>query len=59
MTEAHPFAMQQIELIWEGKYDTDGKRVVAPLRVELPFQTVDMVRNPADTTKAISDVQQK
>jgi hypothetical protein len=54
MTEAHLFAVQQTELILEGKYDTDGKRV-APLRVELPFQTVEMVRNPADTTKAISD----
>jgi adenine-specific DNA-methyltransferase len=30
------------ELIWEGKYDADGKRV-APLRVALPFQTVETV----------------
>lgn len=30
------------ELIWDGKYDTDGKRV-APLRVALPFQTVETV----------------
>jgi DNA modification methylase len=28
------------ELIWEGKYDAQGRRV-APLRVALPFQTVE------------------
>lgn len=31
-----------VELIWDGKYDKDGKRV-APLRVALPFQTVETV----------------
>ena len=30
------------ELIWECKYDSNGKRV-APLRVSLPFQTVETV----------------
>jgi adenine-specific DNA-methyltransferase len=30
------------ELIWEGKYDSNEKRV-APLRVSLPFQTVETV----------------
>ena len=30
------------ELIWEGKYDKDRKKV-APLRVQLPFQTVETV----------------
>jgi DNA modification methylase len=34
------------ELIWEGKYDADGKRV-APLRVALPFQTVETVNESA------------
>lgn len=33
---------QRAELIWEGKYDADGKRV-APLRVALPFQTVETI----------------
>ncbi len=28
------------ELIWEGKYDKDGKKT-APLRVALPLQTVN------------------
>src|SRR3989337_870077 len=33
---------QKLELIWEGKYDKHGKRV-APLRVALPFQTVETI----------------
>ena len=35
-----------IELKWEGKYDKDGKRV-APLKVALPFQTVETVNESA------------
>lgn len=54
MTEAHPLAVRRTELIWEGKYDADGRRV-APLRVELPFQTVEMVNESAqDRQKALS-----
>src|SRR5437879_5162867 len=34
------------ELIWDGKYDSSGKRV-APLRVALPFQTVETVNESA------------
>lgn len=34
------------ELVWEGKYDKDGRRV-APLRVALPFQTVETVNESA------------
>jgi DNA modification methylase len=34
------------ELIWEGKYDKDGKKA-APLRVALPFQTVETVNESA------------
>jgi hypothetical protein len=30
------------ELIWEGKYDANDRRV-APLRIALPFQTVETV----------------
>ena len=37
-----------VELIWDGKYDKDGKRV-APLRVSLPFQTVETVNESAAT----------
>ena len=34
------------ELIWDGKYDKDGK-TVAPLRVPLPFQTVETINESA------------
>jgi hypothetical protein len=34
------------ELVWEGKYDAAGRRV-APLRVALPFQTVETVNESA------------
>jgi hypothetical protein len=34
------------ELVWEGKYDASGRRV-APLRVTLPFQTVETVNESA------------
>ncbi len=36
----------QTELIWDGKYDAQGKRV-APLRVPLPFQTVATINETA------------
>jgi adenine-specific DNA-methyltransferase len=34
------------ELIWDGKYDAAGRRI-APLRVALPFQTVETVNESA------------
>src|SRR5580698_8659314 len=34
------------ELRWDGKYDAHGKRV-QPLTVQLPFQTVETVNEPA------------
>ena len=34
------------ELIWYGKYDEDGKRN-GPLRIALPFQTVETVNESA------------
>lgn len=34
------------ELIWDGKYDAKGRRM-APLRVALPFQTVETVNESA------------
>ncbi len=34
------------ELIWEEKYDKDGNKV-APLRVQLPFQTVETINELA------------
>jgi hypothetical protein len=35
------------ELIWDGKYDKDGKRA-APLRVSLPFQTVETINESVE-----------
>jgi len=34
------------ELIWEGKYDAEGRKV-APLRISLPFQSVETVNESA------------
>src|SRR5712692_7056176 len=42
------------ELIWEGKYK-DGKRV-APLRVALPFQTVETVNESAQQRQKAMDL---
>jgi DNA modification methylase len=36
-----------VELIWDGKYDAAGRRV-APLRLKLPFQTVETVNESAE-----------
>jgi hypothetical protein len=33
-------------LVWDGKYDAAGRRV-APLRVALPFQTVETINESA------------
>jgi DNA modification methylase len=44
--DAHPLAVTRTELVWEGKYDSAGRRV-APLRVTLPFQTVETVNESA------------
>jgi hypothetical protein len=38
--------LSKTELVWDGKYDAQGKRV-APLRVALPFQTVETVNESA------------
>lgn len=44
-----------VELIWEGKYDASGKRV-APLRVALPFQTVETVNESAQQRQLMLDL---
>ncbi|MEO6044927.1 MAG: hypothetical protein ABIQ47_13565 [Tepidiformaceae bacterium] len=33
-----------VELIWDGKYDAEGRRV-SPPRIALPFQTVETVND--------------
>ncbi len=41
-----PRGAARAELVWDGKYDAAGRRV-APLRVALPFQTVETVNESA------------
>ncbi|MEO8393351.1 MAG: DNA methyltransferase, partial [Chloroflexota bacterium] len=44
-----------VELIWDGKYDADGNRV-APLRIALPFQTVETVNESAQQRQLMLDL---
>ena len=43
------------ELIWEGKYDKDGHKI-APLRVRLPFQTVETVNESVQQRQRTLDL---
>jgi 16S rRNA G966 N2-methylase RsmD len=43
------------DLIWEGKYDKEGRRV-APVRVALPFQTVETVNESAQERQRTLDL---
>jgi adenine-specific DNA-methyltransferase len=43
------------ELIWDGKYDKDNKRV-APLRIALPFQTVETVNESSQQRQRALDL---
>lgn len=40
------FSQHMAELIWDGKYDSHGNKR-APVRIELPFQTVETVNESA------------
>jgi adenine-specific DNA-methyltransferase len=51
----HPLAVTRTELVWEGKYDSAGNRV-APLRVALPFQTVETVNESAAARQHTRDL---
>ncbi len=42
------------ELTWEGKYSKDGKKV-GPVRIELPFQTVETVNETAQQRQLTLD----
>ncbi len=44
-----------VELIWDGKYDADRNRV-APLRIALPFQTVETVNESAQQRQRTLDL---
>src|SRR6266496_1305446 len=43
------------ELVWDGKYDNQGRRV-APLRVSLPFQTVETINESAQERQRSLDL---
>ena len=43
------------ELIWDGKYDKNGRKV-APLRVALPFQTVETINETAQERQRSLDL---
>jgi hypothetical protein len=44
-----------VELIWDGKYDANGRRA-APLRLKLPFQTVETVNVSAQQRQMALDL---
>jgi adenine-specific DNA-methyltransferase len=44
-----------VELIWDGKYDKDGKRT-APPRLKLPFQTVETINESAQQRQMSLDL---
>ncbi len=46
---------QMVELIWDGKYDENGRKV-APLRIALPFQTVETVNESAQQRQRMLDL---
>lgn len=43
------------ELIWDGKYDAQGRKV-APPRIALPFQTVETVNESASDCDRMQDL---
>ena len=45
-----------VELIWEGKYDEQGRRT-APPRIQLPFQTVETVNESAQQRQMAQPVE--
>lgn len=44
-----------VELTWDGKYDANGKRT-APLRLKLPFQTVETVNESSQQRQMAFDL---
>jgi len=51
----HPFSQLKTELIWQGKYDAFGARR-APMRLKLPFQTVETVNESAQQRQLTLDM---
>jgi adenine-specific DNA-methyltransferase len=44
------------ELIWDGKYDKETGKKVPPVRIALPFQTVETVNESADDRHRTRDL---
>ena len=44
-----------VELTWDGKYDSNGKRT-SPLRLKLPFQTVETINESAQQRQMSLDM---
>jgi adenine specific DNA methylase Mod len=44
-----------VELIWDGKYTADGKKS-SPLRIPLPFQTVETINESAQERQRMLDL---
>src|SRR4051794_39939948 len=44
-----------VELIWDGKYDEHNRRI-SPLRIALPFQTVETVNESAQQRQRALDL---
>jgi len=51
----HPLSQVKTELVWAGKYDAYGRRT-APLRVKLPFQTVETVNESSQQRQMALDL---
>lgn len=48
-------ACAMVELIWDGKYDSNGKRT-SPPRLKLPFQTVETINESAQQRQLSLDM---
>ena len=51
----HPLSQMKTELMWAGKYDAAGRKV-APVRVKLPFQTVETVNESSQQRQFALDL---
>jgi DNA modification methylase len=51
----HPLSHMKTELVWKGKYDKNGRRT-APLRIALPFQTIETVNESAQQRQRMLDL---
>ncbi len=55
LANPHPLSQFKTELIWAGKYDAAGRKT-APVRVVLPFQTVETVNETSQQRQFALDL---